>query len=266
MMVATFYTGSEKIITSRARKPPVPGLSPCTPGDNIFFPAIYKGLGLMPNSHNIDEKISLPASRPSLTRREWVQRMLVGAGAGAAAPAVAEANWGLAADAQTAARTQPAADWKPEFLDDPQNQALVALAEAIVPGSTGAQVNRFIDTALIALPRENQQSFVAALNAIEGEALRQFMKSFKDLSGEEGVQVLATASTGESANPIINAIVQSQSGVRPLPSSLRDYFEHLKTWVSMAYYSSEVGMKELGWNGESFYESYPGCEHPDGHP
>ena len=230
----------------------------------MFFHDL-QGRKLMPNSHHLDEKIHPPASGHSLTRREWVQRMLAGAGAGIATPALAEAHWAAAVGAQAAGHTEVAADWKPEFLDNPQNQALVALAEAIVPGSTGAQVNRFIDTALIALPQENQQSFVAALNAIEGEALRQFIKSFKDLSSEERFQVLTTASTGESANPIVNAIVQSQSGVRPLPSSLRDYFEHVKTWVSMAYYSSEVGMKELGWNGESFYESYPGCEHPGGH-
>ncbi len=220
----------------------------------------------MPNSHNFDEKISLPASGNSLTRREWVQRMLAGAGAGIATPALAEAHWTAAAAAQAATPTEAAGAWKLQFLDDAQNQTLVTLAERIVPGSTGAQVNRFLDTALAALPQETQQKFVNALSAMEGEALRQFTKSFKDLSAGQQDAVLSTASTAEAVNPTLADSHGPQSGLPPQSASLRDYFEHLKGWVSMAYYSSEVGMKELGWDGESFYESYPGCQHAGGHP
>jgi hypothetical protein len=219
----------------------------------------------MSHSHKPDGKISLPASGTSLTRREWVQRVLAGAGAGAAAPALTEAHWATATEAQAAARTEAAGEWKSGFFDDPQNVSIVAMAERIVLGSTNALVNRFLDTALMAVPQENQQKFVAALNAIEGEALRQFTKSFKDLSPEQQDQVLTAASTGKAANPTLSTTVASKPGVQPLTPSLRDYFEHLKTWISMAFYSSEGGMKELGWDGESFYESFPGCEHPGGH-
>ena len=219
----------------------------------------------MSYSRKPDGKISLPASDTSLTRREWVQRMLAGAGAGAAAPALAEAHWATATEAQAATRTEAAGEWKPGFLDDPQNVSIVAMAERIVPGSTNALVNRFLDTALMAVPQENQRKFVAALNAIEGEALRQFTKSFKDLSPEQQDQVLTAAFTGKAANPTFSTTLASKPGLQPLPPSLRDYFEHLKTWISMAFYSSEAGMKELGWDGESFYESFPGCEHPGGH-
>jgi hypothetical protein len=33
----------------------------------------------------------------------------------------------------------------------------------------------------------------------------------------------------------------------------------------MAYYSSEVGMKELGWTDENYFAGFPGCEHAGGH-
>lgn len=39
----------------------------------------------------------------------------------------------------------------------------------------------------------------------------------------------------------------------------------MKGWVVGAYYSSEVGMRELGWTGDVMFESFPGCEHPGGH-
>jgi len=35
----------------------------------------------------------------------------------------------------------------------------------------------------------------------------------------------------------------------------------LKEWIVGAYYSSEQGMKELGWDGNFAFEKYPTCEH-----
>jgi hypothetical protein len=217
----------------------------------------------MENNLNPGEKISLPVSGRSLTRREWVQRMLAGAGAGMATPALAEAHW--ADTAQAAAPTEAAGEWKLAFFDESQNQMLMALAERIVPGSTAAQVNRFLDTALSAETQETQKKFIASLNAVEGESLRRFTKSFKDLSAGQQDEVLTAASTGKPSNPNLSAAGGTGSGA-PSPSpSLRDYFENLKGLISMAYYSSEVGMKELGWTGENFFASLPGCEHADGH-
>ena len=95
----------------------------------------------MDNNLSRDEKTSLPGSGHSLTRREWVQRMMAGAGAGIATPALAGAL-AVAPQPATAPTEAAAGGWKPSFLDDPQNQMLMALAERIVPGSAGAQVNK----------------------------------------------------------------------------------------------------------------------------
>jgi len=219
----------------------------------------------MENNLNLDDKISSPASGHSLTRREWVQRMLAGAGAGIATPVLSEAHWAEAADRQATAPTEAAGDWKPTFFDDAQNQGLIVLAERIVPGSTGAQVSRFLDIAIGASTQDSQQKFVAALNAMEGEALHQFTKSFKDLSAEQQDEVLSAASTAKASIPTLSTAAGTKPGAQAQAPSLRDYFEHLKGWVSTAYYSSEVGMKELGWNGENFFESFPGCDHAAGH-
>jgi len=219
----------------------------------------------MENNIHVDDKVPSPAPGRSLTRREWVQRMLAGAGAGIATPALADAHWAEAVNAQAAASTEAAGEWKPTFFDDAQNQALIVLAERIVPGSTGAQVNRFLDIAIGATTQDNQQKFVAAMNAMEGESLRQFGKSFKELSAQQQDDVLSAASTAKPSNPTLSTARETKPGVQPQAPGLRDYFEHLKGWVSTAYYSSEVGMKELGWNGENFFESFPGCEHAAGH-
>src|SRR5436309_820306 len=46
---------------------------------------------------------------------------------------------------------------------------------------------------------------------------------------------------------------------------LHEHFEDLKGWVSGAYYSSEMGMRELGWTADRVFASFQGCEHPEGH-
>jgi len=220
----------------------------------------------MENNSASNEKIS--ASARSLTRREWVQRMLAGAGAGIAAPTLAAARAGSAGvnmvPAAVPAAAESAAEWKPAFFDDYQNQLLIALAEKIVPGSTGVQSNRFLDTAMAAETLEVQHQFVASLNAIEGESLRRFTRPFTELSAAQQDEVL-TAASAASPSDADSAAVSAGRGTPTPTSSLRDYFDFLKGWVGTAYYSTEVGMKELGWTGENFFTSFPGCEHAGGH-
>jgi hypothetical protein len=211
----------------------------------------------MENTGNTKENQSAPSTKHALTRREWVQRMVAGAGAGLAAPALAEAGW----DGTTAASSlapETAGEWKPAFFDETQNQMLLALTESIVPGSASAQVNRFLDLAMGASTQENQREFVDAMNAIEGESLLQFTKSFKDLAPGQQDAVLQAASMGKPSEAASTSAQQQ-------PPSLRDHFDHLKGWISSSYYSTEIGMKELGWTNEHFFESLPGCEHPNGH-
>src|SRR6266702_4097090 len=109
-----------------------------------------------------------------LTRREMVQRLLAGVGAGAVWPLVAAghpihehlANGAIFEEAEKLG----AADWKPLFLRGEQNEALVALSEGIVPGSIKAQVNRFIDLLLSVDTTEHQQKFAESLEAFDAEA------------------------------------------------------------------------------------------------
>ena len=56
----------------------------------------------------------------------------------------------------------------------------------------------------------------------------------------------------------------SGSGRRRQPGppkvlSIREQFDQLKGWVSGAYYSTEIGMKELGWNGLVIFDKLPEC-------
>ena len=42
------------------------------------------------------------------------------------------------------------------------------------------------------------------------------------------------------------------------------HFEALKRSIMTAYYGSQIGERELGWDGAFTHGVYQGCEHPEG--
>ena len=206
--------------------------------------------------------IEAAGSSGQLTRREMVGRLLAAAGAGTAWPLVAAShpihellrNDAILAEADKLG----AADWKPLVLSAQQPETLAALSESIVPGSMKAQVNQFIDLLLSVDTPEHKKSFVDSLAAFETEAQTRFGKGFPSLDARQQNMLLTDASA-------LPAKKDAADGAGKEISGLRNHFENLKGWVSGAYYSSEMGMKELGWTPDRVFASFPGCEHPEGH-
>jgi Gluconate 2-dehydrogenase subunit 3 len=211
----------------------------------------------------------------ALTRREMVQRILAGMGAGMALPLVAASHpihRLLSDDAiSSGANAQMAsADWKPLFLNAPQNEALVVLSEIIVPGSAKAQVNRFIDLLLSVDTPANQKNFSASISAMEGESQKLFGHPFATLRGDQQNELLTAISkkdVDDSESKDKSSTAQDSEGKHAGEThpSLYDHFNNLKGWISGAYYSSETGMTELGWTGEYAFENYPSCPHAEEH-
>lgn len=193
------------------------------------------------------------------TRREMVQALVASAGAGAVVPDLAAHPFThhladpLTIDQADAKTKTPAGAYTPEFLDQHQFDTLAALAERIVPGSAKAKVSEFVDQLLVVDAPEDQRSFLNALGAMEGKALAHAGRPWKQLSDADQIAVLTEVSTMASGRP-------------PASFTLRDHFDLLKGWIAGAYYSTEMGMRELGWTGTVAHRGFPGCEHPGGHP
>ena len=212
-----------------------------------------------------------------LSRRQVVQRLLGSAGTGLALSGPLSAHpihkhlvsTTALADAEASA-ADPA--WQPVFFDAHQNETFVALAELMVPNSTQAQVNRFVDTLISVDTLENQKKLIASLGAFDHEAVVHYQRPFKDLREGQQVAILTAASAEEPGQPAGQGrrrrrrpAARAANGSEPPILTLRDHFDDVKGWVSGAFYSSEFGMKELGWTGQVAWESYPGCEHSGGH-
>src|SRR5579864_89913 len=218
---------------------------------------------------------SVSAVIQGLTRREMILRLAAGAAAGAAEVRAAVAHpvykhltnaaIQLQADVEAAKES-----WTPKYLDAQQNETLILLAERIVPGASKAQVNRFIDLLLSVDSSENQHDFSSSLSALDQEAVHRFGQVFRSLTEEQQDAVLLKMST-ESAppsdveKPRSGRHTRQGEGSGKILRSRRDHFENLKSWVTGAYYSSEVGMRELGWTGEFVFDTLPSCAHPEGH-
>ena len=216
-----------------------------------------------------------PVLTRGLTRREMLHRLLAGLGAALAGPVAATAHpmYKHLADPVTldAAGAKVAGEgWSPEFLDSHQNETLITVAEAIVPGSGKAQVNRIIDLLLTVETAENQRKFTTALEALAADSKKRFAQPMARLTAPQMNELLSACSSANSGHPPReDDSALSEGGNEKLPANgpttLRDHFDNLKGWLVATYYSSEAGMRELGWTDEFYFDSPLECSHPDGH-
>jgi len=194
-----------------------------------------------------------PIASDGMPRRAALQ-LLGAAGAAFALPIALDAqhpihqhlaNPSVIAQAQERAA---AAASTPLFLDGHQVKTLEVLAEAIVPGSTAAKVGPFIDQLLSVDSAENQRAFLGALGAFDMAAIDRHGKAWIGITPAQQDALLTHASTADEKT-----------------SAFRAHFQNLKDWIAGAYYSSETGMRELGWDGNVVHAQLPGCTHPGGH-
>jgi gluconate 2-dehydrogenase gamma chain len=212
-----------------------------------------------------------------MKRREMLRAGVLGGAAAALTPALAGAKSGGAAGLQGAGEEKseltPAqrgvdaskelnvANWKPVFLDEHQNETLIILSDLIIPatdtpGAKEALVNRYIDLVMAAETHENQKSFLGNLAYIDGESMRIYKNTFRYLSREDQDDLLHTM-----AYPIAGSTWTGEAaGADPGFTN----FDQIKTHISGAYYTSQIGMKELGRDDNFTHGVYQGCDHAEG--
>jgi len=160
-----------------------------------------------------------------------------------------------------ASKDLSAPGWKPFFLDEHQNETLIILSDLIIPatdtpGAKDALVNRYIDLVLAADNRDNQRAFLNSLAYLDGESIRRYKTAFRYLSREDHDDLLHSLAYSKAAS--------SWTGEAAGPDTGHDHFENLKQRIVFAYYSSEIGGKELGWDGNVMHGVYQGCDHEEG--
>jgi hypothetical protein len=160
-----------------------------------------------------------------------LQSLAAGAGTVVFASRASAAHVHQVAAATAAETATTTADSALQFLDRHAFDTLAVLSEQIVPGSRAAAVPEFLDRLLAVESLETQKRFTQALGTFEREAREAQGKPWKALTAEEATALLTKIST------------------QPVDDTSRQSFDAIKGAVAETYYSSEAGMKELGWNG-----------------
>lgn len=181
-----------------------------------------------------------------MSRRELARTLLSGVAAGLLPAALSPLHPvyqhlldGSLLDSTDAALASRSA--RPVFLSASQLASLDKLSDAIVPGSGKALSAQFIDLLLSVDSAEHQQAFVGSLNVLNAAAQTRYRKDAASLSKTELSGLLQSVSVADSDE--------------------RRAFENLKGWTVGAYYSSEIGMRELGWTRNRVFPTFPVC-HP----
>ena len=228
----------------------------------------------------MSDKIQLKVAKANgLGRREVLQGLFAGVGGGLVLPGLVEADTMEPAFTAAVAKAKTP-DAKPAFLGPHEFATLGVLCARIVPGSEKALTDRFIDELLAVATPERRLRFLSALGALDGESIRHFQKPFRALTEAQQVEVLQAASAGKPGQeewvwtpgtPVekperagaLWLMGLDQAQVRDEVFTLRDNFDHVKTWITGAYYSSEAGLRELGYTGQTFFMAFPDCTHTE---
>jgi hypothetical protein len=212
-----------------------------------------------------------------MKRREMLRASVLAGAAAALSPRLSNAQTGAQSGAQSpappseltpaqsgvdASKDLSGPGWKPLFLDEHQNETLIVLSDLIIPatdtpGAKEALVNRYIDLVLAAETAETKRAFLNSLGYIDGESIRRFKAAFVYLSRDDQDLLLHAL-----AYPRFGGGWAGDTGAVADPG--HTHFEALKDRIMTAYYSSQIGEKELGWDGAFAHGPYQGCEHPEG--
>jgi hypothetical protein len=200
------------------------------------FDALYCGVNATEKGivMNNESDSGGPLRHFRIGRRAMLQSLATGVGAVAFASSASAASnhahhAGAAAAAAAAQPEVPTSGL--QFLDQHAFDTLAALAEQIVPGSRAAQVAEFLDRLLAVESTDTQKRFMQALGAFEQAARETNGMPWKALTADQATALLTKIST------------QPDSDVS------RQAFDHIKGAVAETYFQTEIGMKELGWDG-----------------
>jgi hypothetical protein len=163
--------------------------------------------------------------------------------------------------------------YKPLFFSSDQFQMIEHLADMIIPqddtpGAKQAGVAEFIDFMVanrvpvstsrdirstdeaIAAGNEAQTRFVAGLDWINARSQSLFKRDFMQCAPEEQNRLLEE--------------LAYKAKFKPTTEAGREFFQMMRTYTVVGYYTTEIGLETLGDPGlQTAWLQMPGCPHPD---
>jgi gluconate 2-dehydrogenase gamma chain len=153
---------------------------------------------------------------------------------------------------ETEKAASPTGYYKPKFFGDEQYKTLRALCEAIIPpdadsgGAAQAGAPEFIDL----LTSENptyQLKLGGGLMWLDATCSGRYGKTFLDCAPEQQKEILDLIAYKKNAETDASL----SQGV--------EFFSFLRNLTADGFFTSEIGIKYLGFMGNKYLKSFPGC-------
>jgi len=140
------------------------------------------------------------------------------------------------------------------FFNRHQYVTITELASLIIPtdetpGAREAKVNEYIDLIVGESPFEVQKIFIDGLVWLDKTGKQRHKKNFVDLSNAQQVGLLTEIS--KIKNP------------GPQEAAQAKFFKAIKDMTIDGFYTSKIGIEELGYVGNTVLDEFPGCTHPE---
>jgi len=146
-----------------------------------------------------------------------------------------------------------AAKYEPQFFSPDEYATLDLLTDLIIPrddspGARDAGVVEFIDFMAASDP-EIQQPFRTGLQWLDAHAAQTYGTAFTRLPVDRQTGILQTLASRKQHTP------DRAAG--------QEFFDLVRTYTVMGYYTSRIGLEQLDFPGLRFYSKSPECPHQD---
>ena len=189
--------------------------------------------------------------RDSVTRRAILKSLTMGAVAGSVMrviPVEAAEHAHRMIDTEK----ESAGTYVPKFFDAPSYKTLQALCETILPadadagGATEAGAPEFIDL-LTSENKEYQSTLGGGLSWLESRCKTLYGKAYLECSQQQQQEVLDLIAYRKNAG-------QDESLANAV-----EFFSLLRKMTADGFFTSKIGIKYLGYKGNTFLVHFPGC-------
>ncbi|MGA8728076.1 MAG: gluconate 2-dehydrogenase subunit 3 family protein [Terracidiphilus sp.] len=192
-------------------------------------------------------------TRESITRRAVLRSLSIGAVAGSVLRVIPLEAAEYAHNLIEAERAEPkAGGYVPKFFAAHQFETLQALCETILPadpecgGAIEAGAPEFIDL-LTSENAEYQSRLRAGFTWLDSTCSSRYGKAYLDCAPPQQAE-------------IVDQIAYNKNAIQD--ESLRDavdFFSLLRNMTADGFFTSKIGIKYLGYKGNTFLTEFPGC-------
>jgi gluconate 2-dehydrogenase gamma chain len=190
-------------------------------------------------------------SRESVSRRAILRSLTIGAVAGSVMRVIpleaAEHAHRMIEDEKASAGT-----YTPKFFNPTAYKTLQALCDTIIPadadagGAVEGGAPEFIDL-LTSENSDYQASLGGGLKWLDSTCTSRYNRAYLECSAEQQEKILNLIAYRKNAD-------QDES----LTAAV-DFFSLLRTMTADGFFTSKIGIKYLGYKGNTYLPSFPGC-------